>query len=129
MNELCLSEFGLETVEDAARRRNRSVEAVRVWIRSGAIPVLIVGAGRSARFLVRVRDVDGYQPAPRGAPTGNANAKKESSESLEKTGARKKSRKKSRNRCNKTGSQTYIYVETHATPGHTARDAHEEDER
>lgn len=76
MQLLKLSEFGLMTVEEAATVRGCDPSTVRRWASRGEIPVLQVGTGRSAKFLLRKSDVDGFSPKPVGAPAGNANATK-----------------------------------------------------
>lgn len=96
MTVIPLSSFGLISVEDAARRRNCDPSTVRRWASRGEIPVVVVGSGRSAKFLLRIADVESFVPGTVGAPKGNANAKKEPAPKPTKTRARKESGKKSR---------------------------------
>lgn len=72
-----LSELGLMTVEEAARERGCDPSTVRRWASRGEIPVVQVGTGRSAKFLLRKTDLDAFTPRSAGAPEGNQNAKKE----------------------------------------------------
>lgn len=76
MRELKLSDFGLETTEQAAARRGQNGATVRKLVADGVIPAVVIGAGRTARYLVRPADVDAVPVRTRGAPAGNANAKK-----------------------------------------------------
>jgi hypothetical protein len=76
VRELKLSEFGLETVEDAAGRRNQHPTTIRKLVADGAIPAVVIGTGRSARYLVRPKDVDAVPVRKPGAPVDNANAVK-----------------------------------------------------
>lgn len=100
MTELSLAEFGLETTDQAALRRGQHQATVRKWVADGRIPAVVIGSGRTARYLVRIADVDAIPVRTRGAPEGNANAAKESAAFAAKptkTRAPEKSRKKSRN--------------------------------
>jgi len=76
VQELKLSDFGLETTEQAAERRGQSQQTIRNLVASGEIPAVVIGAGRSARYLVRPEDVDKVPVRGKGAPGGNSNAKK-----------------------------------------------------
>jgi excisionase family DNA binding protein len=76
MNRLALAEFGLMTVDEAAALRGCDPSTVRRWASRGEIPVLVVGEGRSAKFLLRKADVEAFAPNPVGAPEGNQNAVK-----------------------------------------------------
>lgn len=76
VRELPLSDFGLETVEQAATRRGQSPATVRKLVADGVIPAVVIGTGRSARYLVRPGDVDKVPVRGKGAPKGNENAKK-----------------------------------------------------
>ena len=68
MREIPLSVFGLESVPDVSARKGDgwSVRAVQNWIAAGLLPVVVVGVGRSAKFLLRTRDVDAFSPPGRG---------------------------------------------------------------
>lgn len=68
MRELKLSDFGLETTEQAAERRGQHPATVRKLVADGAIPAVVVGTGRSARYLVRPADVDAVPVRGRGQP-------------------------------------------------------------
>ncbi|MDY3555283.1 helix-turn-helix domain-containing protein [Gemmata sp. JC717] len=97
VREIPLSEVGLETTEQAATRRGQSPATVRKLVADGLVPAVVVGAGRAARYLVRPCDVDAVPIRGKGAPGGNANAKKEVAETPGKQAVRKKPGKKSRN--------------------------------
>jgi excisionase family DNA binding protein len=71
-----LSDFGLEDTETAAKRLGVDPSTVRRWVRRGELPTVPIGTGRSAKYLVRIADVDTFQPNPVGAPEGNQNAVK-----------------------------------------------------
>lgn len=75
MGELSLDSLGLLTLAEAAARREVSTRTVERWVRAG-LDHLVVGEGRTRRYLFRVADVDAYTPNPRGAPAGNSNAAK-----------------------------------------------------
>jgi hypothetical protein len=68
LRELLLSDFGLETTEQAAARRGQSPATLRALVAKGAIPAVVVGSGRSARYLVRPADVDAVPVRGKGAP-------------------------------------------------------------
>jgi hypothetical protein len=68
VRELSLSEFGLELVSDACARKGWSAKTVQNWIGAGLLPAVVLGTGRGATFLVRIKDVDAFQPPPRGRP-------------------------------------------------------------
>lgn len=68
MREIPLSEFGLESVPDVCVRKGWAAKTVQNWINGGLIPAVVIGAGRSARFLLRTTDVDAFTPPPRGRP-------------------------------------------------------------
>lgn len=76
VREIPLSEVGLETTEQAAARRGQSAATVRKLVADGLVPAVVVGTGRSARYLVRPADVDLIPLRGKGAPVGNGNAKK-----------------------------------------------------
>ncbi len=95
MREIPLSEVGLETTEQAAARRGQSGATVRKLVADGVIPAVVIGTGRTARYLVRPADVDAVPIRVRGAPGGNANAKKEEApKPAKKPTARPKGKKK-----------------------------------
>lgn len=71
-----LSEYGLELIESAAKRKNCAPTTVRRWVQLGYLRAVRVGEGRSAKYLVPIKEVDAYQPNPAGAPEGNTNAAK-----------------------------------------------------
>ncbi len=71
-----LAELGLVTVEEAARMKSCDSTTVRRWARRGELPVVVVGSGRSAKYLLRKSDVDAFTPNSVGAPEGNRNAAK-----------------------------------------------------
>jgi hypothetical protein len=70
MRELPLSDFGLETIASACARKGWVVTTTQKWVQRGLLPVVVVGSGRSAKHLLRVADVDGFTPPPRGRPKG-----------------------------------------------------------
>lgn len=76
MREIPLSDVGLMTVEEAASVKGCDPSTVRRWASRGDIPVIVVGAGRSRKFLLRKTDVDGFTAPPVGAPKGSRNAAK-----------------------------------------------------
>jgi excisionase family DNA binding protein len=76
MRQVALADVGLMTVEEAAAVKGCDPSTVRRWASRGDIPVIVVGSGRSAKFLLRKTDVDGFTPGPVGAPKGNRNAAK-----------------------------------------------------
>lgn len=80
VREIPLSEVGLETVEQAAARRGQAPATVRRLVAVGQIPAVIVGSGRSARYLVRPADVDAVPVRGAGALPGNQSAKKKPGE-------------------------------------------------
>lgn len=75
MKIITLAELGLCTVEEAAAKRGCDPATVRRWASRGEIPCVVVGTGRSAKYLLRVADVDAFTPAPRGRPKGPAKPK------------------------------------------------------
>ena len=75
VRELPLSEFGLETVENAASRRNQHPTTLRKLVAVGVMPAVVVGAGRSARYLLRPADVDALPVKTPGRPTGTKDSK------------------------------------------------------
>lgn len=68
MQELNLSDFGLETLAAACARKGWAVPTAQKWVQKGLLPVVVIGTGRSAKHLVRPRDVDAFTPPPRGRP-------------------------------------------------------------
>jgi len=68
VDEVPLSEFGLVSVEDFAKKCKRDVRAVQRWIADGAIPAVVVGSGNRTTFLLRKSDVQRFTPPPRGRP-------------------------------------------------------------
>jgi excisionase family DNA binding protein len=76
VREIPLSDVGLVTVEEAAAAKGCDPSTVRRWASRGNIPVIVVGKGRSAKFLLRKTDVDGFTPPPVGYPTGKPRKKK-----------------------------------------------------
>jgi hypothetical protein len=76
VREIPLSDFGLETVAEVCARKGWAPKTVQNWIRWELIPVVPVGTGRSAKFLVRSSDVDAFEPPKRGPKPGNQNARK-----------------------------------------------------
>lgn len=79
VRELSISEFGLETTEQAAARRGQHPATLRQLVADGTIPAVVLGAGRTRRYLVRPADVDAVPVRGRGAPAKNANAAKKGS--------------------------------------------------
>ena len=97
VRELSLADFGLETTEQAAARRGQSGPTVRRWVAKGYIPAVVVGTGRTTRYLVRIADVDAVPVREPGAPPGNQFARKKvADEKPRKTSTPEKSRRKSR---------------------------------
>jgi hypothetical protein len=68
VRELSLAEFGLELVSEACARKGWAAKTVQNWIRAGLLPAVVLGTGRGATFLVRIKDVDDFEPPPRGRP-------------------------------------------------------------
>jgi hypothetical protein len=66
LKEIPLSDFGLETVADAASRRGWTVRTVQNWIALGLIAAVRAGTGQRAVFLLRTADVDKFVPPLRG---------------------------------------------------------------
>lgn len=98
VRELKLSDFGLETTDEAATRRGQSQAHVRRLVADGEIPAVVIGVGRSARYLVRPTDVDAVPVRSRGAQPGSQNAAKSPTEKpAEKpaTAGKSRGRKKS----------------------------------
>jgi hypothetical protein len=78
MREIPLSDVGLISVDDAAARRKVNERTIRLWIQAGLLPVIVVGAGKRATYLLRAADVTAFTAPRRGAPPGNRNAVKDS---------------------------------------------------
>jgi hypothetical protein len=76
VREIPLAEFGLVTVAEACAARGWAAKTVQNWINAGLLPAVVIGAGRSARFLLRRADVDGFAPPKKGPKPGNRNARK-----------------------------------------------------
>jgi excisionase family DNA binding protein len=76
IREIPLSDVGLMSVETAAQLKGCDPSTVRRWAARGEIPVIVVGTGRSRKFLLRKTDVDGFTPKPPGSPKGSRNAAK-----------------------------------------------------
>lgn len=68
MIEIPLSAFGLETVAEACERMNWRATTVQKWVRADLLPVVVIGAGRSAKFLLRSEDVDHFKKPAMGRP-------------------------------------------------------------
>lgn len=68
MYEIPLSRFGLQTVAEAAEEKGVKVRTVQKWIEKGLLPVIVVGTGRNAKFLLARRDVQKFNPRPAGRP-------------------------------------------------------------
>jgi|GEM_PF-2955395 len=68
MREIPLSEFGLMTVADVCAEKGLAPKTVQNWINAGLLPVVVVGSGRSAKFLLREEDVKAFTPPARGRP-------------------------------------------------------------
>ena len=94
VREFPLSECGLETTEQAATRRGQHPATVRNWVNKGKIAAAVIGAGRTARYLVRIADVDAIPILEPGAPEGNQFARKSEAPKPVKTSTPQKSRKK-----------------------------------
>lgn len=62
-----MSEVGLETVAEACARKGWAPKSFQNWVAHGLIAAAKVGPGRGT-LLVRVADVDGFTPPPRGRP-------------------------------------------------------------
>lgn len=76
MAEFTLESVGLCTAEEAARMKDKAVRTVQRWIEDGDIPAAVIGSGRYKKYLLKIKDVEAFTPAPRGAPPGNQNAAK-----------------------------------------------------
>ena len=51
-------------------------KTVQNWVRAGLIPALVVGSGRGGgSYLLRTKDVDAFEPPPRGRPPGKKKRK------------------------------------------------------
>lgn len=70
MRVIPLSSYALETVPEVCERKGKgwSASTVQNWIHAGLLPVVVVGSGRSAKFLLRTEDVDQFTPPARGRP-------------------------------------------------------------
>ncbi len=68
VQEIPLSEFGLEMVAGVAARKGWSEKAIQNWIRAGLLPAVVLGTGRGATFLVQTSDVEKFVTPPRGRP-------------------------------------------------------------
>ena len=66
MRVLPLSDFGLVTVPEACALRGWAAKSVQNWVRAGLMPAVVVGTGRSAKFLLRRSDVAAFVPPRRG---------------------------------------------------------------
>jgi hypothetical protein len=97
MIEIPLSDMGLISVDDAAARRHVNERTIRMWIEKDLLPVIVVGKGKRASYLLRAADVTTLVAPARGAPRGNRNAKKDAAESPEISSLPKKDGKKSPN--------------------------------
>lgn len=86
MREIPLSEFGLVTVADVCAARGWASKTVQNWIRAELLPVVVIGSGRSAKFLLRESDVKAFVPPARGRPAAKKPAAK-------KPAARKRAKK------------------------------------
>jgi hypothetical protein len=67
VNEIPLSEFGLETVAEACARKGWAPKSVQNWVKANLLPVVPVGSGRGT-YLLRRSDVDAFTKPPRGRP-------------------------------------------------------------
>lgn len=95
MREFLLSTVGLETTEQAATRRGQHPATVRNWVATGKLAAAVIGRGRTARYLVRIADVNAVPIREAGAPEGNQFARKEPAPKPTKKRASRKSGKKS----------------------------------
>lgn len=68
ISEVRRSDYGLMTVEEAAARRGWAVRTVQKWILDGLLPVVCAGHGKRGVYLLRQKDVDGFEPPARGRP-------------------------------------------------------------
>ena len=76
ISEIPRSEYGLETVHEAATRRRLKVRSVQNWIAAGLLPVVCAGTSRRRVYLLRIKDVDAFKPRPRGRPPAEKKPKK-----------------------------------------------------
>ena len=67
VTEILLSEFGLVTVDEAAKMRGCAVRTVQKWVADGILPALCAGKGRRGVYLLRA-----FTPPPRGRPAPSA---------------------------------------------------------
>jgi hypothetical protein len=71
--EIPLAQFGLETVAEACDRKGWAHRSVQNWINGDLLPCVVIGVGKSAKYLVRKTDVDAFVPPPRGRPPTKPN--------------------------------------------------------
>lgn len=90
---VALEGYGLLTVAGAAARRSVSERTVQRWVESGGICVALLGTARNKVYLIPIKELDAYVPAPAGAPAGNQFAKKTDAKKPAKQSTRKKSGK------------------------------------
>lgn len=75
ISEIPRSEYGLETVAEAANRRRWAVRSVQNWIMAGLLRVVCAAEGRRGVYLLRIKDVDAFTPPLRGRPPVKESAK------------------------------------------------------
>jgi hypothetical protein len=88
-----LADVGLMTVAEAAELKGKGPRAVQRWIADGHLkPVALhVGVGGNrVMYLLKIKDVEAFEPRPPGAPEGNQFAKKDAPEERPKRGRKKK---------------------------------------
>jgi hypothetical protein len=92
MQEIPLSTYGLETVAEVCQRKKWSAKTVQNWVNAGLLPAVVIGAGRSAKFLLRTEDVNSFTPPPRGRPVKTLQAEEPQAHARQqaKRGARKR---------------------------------------
>lgn len=69
-----LEESGLATVEDVAASYETAVRTVQRWIEDGRFPVHVVGSGKRTVYLIRLKDLKGFEKPPRGRPVEKTEA-------------------------------------------------------
>lgn len=75
-NEFTLASLGLVTAQEWAAQLGRPLRTVQRWIQDARIPAIVVGTGHRTVYLLRLEDVAGFTPPPRGRPLKTTARKK-----------------------------------------------------